>query len=607
MKIRISEDLELNAEDFLESAIGVIGKRGGGKSGGVKVIMEELVKVRLPFVAFDPVGVMWGIKSSLDGKAEGLPVLVIGGSHGDLRLDRRAGAQVATAVVQANISCVIDFSEEPKAAYREFVKDFAHKLFAINETPRLVILEEAPEIVPQRLRPDMTEVYEAVARLVERGRNKGIGVVMVSQRAATINKDVLTQVDALMIFGLTSPQDRKALTEWVEAWDQQGRLKEFEEGLAGLQRQEAWFWAPTAFKKGGIFQKIKVRDFTTFHPDKTHLRRSGLLEQKAVTTDVSKIIAKLGAQLERMSKEKVEAASIPKLQGRIRQLEKDLETAKGRQPAAGLSSRELKQEIEKAKAPLVEENQVLKKALRDAHRLMGIIRKVKQLIMDVEAIELKEHSVPRYISTQVQRRKGTTSASHIPQNHTLHNHIPAGKARVQVREPAVVDDEGAEIRLTKAHLKIISALAKLLGIGIERPSKNQVALWSGYSPTSGGYYNYLGQLRSAGLTDYGGDTTMFLTKEGKEYVDSMQDPPEIPSTTEDLREQVFRMVGESKSRILRILIDAHPTSLSKPELAEQAGFSPTSGGYYNYLGNLRSMGLIKYVGGEVVAAEVLFL
>src|SRR4030042_1043738 len=132
MKVRISEDLELNAEDFMESAIGVIGKRGGGKSGGVKVIMEELVRVGLPFVAFDPVGIMWGIKSSLDGKSEGFPVLVIGGSHGDIKLDRRAGAQVAVAVVQANVSCVIDFSEEPKAAYREFVRDFSHKLFAVH-------------------------------------------------------------------------------------------------------------------------------------------------------------------------------------------------------------------------------------------------------------------------------------------------------------------------------------------------------------------------------------------------------------------------------------------------------------------------------------------
>lgn len=282
-KIHISKDLALPAEDFVESCIGIIGKRGGGKSGGIKVLMEEFVKTGLPFVAFDPVGILWGIKSSLDGSSPGLPILVIGGSHGDLRLDRRAGAQTAEAIVQANISAIIDFSEEPKRAYREFVRDFCHKLFAINDVPRHVIIEEAPELVPQRLRPDMTDVFEAVERLVSRGRNKGIGVTLVSQRAATISKDVLTQIDALFIFGLTSPQDIKALTEWVQAYDQMGRLPEFQAGIAGLRPQEAWVWSPVAFKEGGIFQKIRVRNFTTFHPDKTHLRRAGLLERKPVT------------------------------------------------------------------------------------------------------------------------------------------------------------------------------------------------------------------------------------------------------------------------------------------------------------------------------------
>ncbi len=650
MKIRISEDLEFNAEDFLESAIGIIGKRGGGKSGGVKVVMEELVKVGLPFVAFDPVGIMWGIKSSLDGKAEGLPVLVIGGSHGDLKLERRAGAQVATAIVQANISCIIDFSEEPKAAYREFVKDFCHKLFAINDTSRLVILEEASELVPQRLRPDMAEVFESVERLVSRGRNKGIGVIMVSQRAATINKDVLTQVDALIIFGLTSPQDRKALTEWVEAWGQKGRLKEFEDGLAGLQRQEAWFWAPTLFKQGGLFQKIRIRNFKTFHPDKTHLRRSGLLEQKPVTTDVSKIITKLGAQLERFSKEKVEAASIPKLQARIRQLEtqitqleKGLEAAKSRQSTAALSSRDFKAKVDEARQPLHEQIRDLKAdqnlLLKGAKHHVLILRKLKQVIMEATdldaasaAFERKHVSAyaPKHASADAPKCKGSSpliqsrpvvrSVSPKPSVREGERHLltsievrrhPSTSKEVKRPLSAPGDVDGSPgpdtgLHLTKAHLRIIGALAKLHGIGIVKPSKTQVALWSDYSPTSGGYANYLGQLRSADLIEYGGHGTMFLTNEGKHLVESMEDSPEIPSTVEDLREQVFRMVGESRTRILKILIDADREPISKPELAEQAGFSPTSGGYANYLGNMRSMGLINYVSGGVVATEVLF-
>jgi len=288
--LHLGDGLDLPAEDALESVFGVIGKRGRGKSGMVKVLMEEFCRAGLPFVALDPVGIMWGIRSGLDGKEGGHPVLVVGGLHGDVPLHKDGGAEIAKEIVKANVSCVVDFSSESKATYRRFVAEFADTLYRINDVSRHVVIEEAPELVPQRLRPDMTTVFDAVERLVSRGRNKGIGVTLVSQRAATIHKDVLTQLDTLVVFGLTSPQDRKALREWVEAKADAEQLKIFEEGLAGLKRQEAWVWSPEAFE---IFGRYMVRPFTTFHPDKTHLRRQGLLSVKPVCTDVTAIIAAL--------------------------------------------------------------------------------------------------------------------------------------------------------------------------------------------------------------------------------------------------------------------------------------------------------------------------
>src|SRR3990172_4914091 len=345
--------LALPAEETVEAAIGIIGKRGRGKSGAVKVLMEELVKAKLPFVMFDPVGIAWGLRSSLDGSApSGAHVLVVGGAHGDVRLERRAGAEGARAIVQANISAIIDFSEEPKSVYREFVCDFSHEIFKVNDTSRLIIIEEAPELVPQRLRPEMTQVFEAVERLVSRGRNRGLGVVLVSQRAATINKDVLTQVDALMVFGLTSPQDRKALRDWVEAKADEGHLHQFEEGLASLERQEAWFWAPEAF--GGIFRKIRVRPFTTLHPDKTHLRRAGLLKVKPVTTDVTTIVATLGTAVAKISKEKTAVVDAKRLQAQVAKL--DAENARLRaRPAAPTPSQAGMRRVE---IPVVKDGQI---------------------------------------------------------------------------------------------------------------------------------------------------------------------------------------------------------------------------------------------------------
>ncbi len=593
-KVRVSTDLELNAEDFLESAVGIIGKRGGGKSGGVKVIMEELVGVGLPFVAFDPVGIMWGIKSSLDGKSEGLPVLVIGGSHGDLKLNRRAGAEVAAAVVQANISCVIDFSEEPKAAYREFVRDFCHRLFTINETPRLVILEEAPELVPQKLRPDMMEVFESVERLVSRGRNKGIGVIMVSQRAATINKDVLTQVDALMVFGLTSPQDRKALTEWVEAWDQQGRIKEFEAGLAGLRRQEAWFWAPTLFKQGGIFQKIRIRDFKTFHPDKTHLRRSGLLEQKPVTTDVSGIIKKLGAQLEKFSKEKAEVAAVPKLQARIHQLEKDLERARAA-PSQGLSRPELRQQVHKATAPLLKEIHELKQQLRSAATVTKLLLRVKQVLAEVP--DIGTHKGASFGS-----HKGTPMSTHLsPSNRTVNTECNRrDNSKCYSYDKLARPDTEDSQQLKKGAIKMLRELASRSPLTLTRA---QLGTLAGFTPSGGTFASYFSTLKRLGYLEEDSGRNVRVTESGLEFIGEV---PPAPSTHEEIMAMWARNLKSGAMRMLQVLVDNYAESVSKGDLAEFSGFEVSGGTFSSYLSILKRNGLIEVRGDEVRAKEVLF-
>jgi hypothetical protein len=59
--------------------------------------------------------------------------------------------------------------------------------------------------------------------------------------------------------------------------------------------------------------------------------------------------------------------------------------------------------------------------------------------------------------------------------------------------------------------------------------------------------------------------------------------------------------------ILRALIELYPESVEKGELAEQIGVSPTSGGYFNNLGRLRTLGAVDYPqAGSVAATALLF-
>lgn len=103
---------------------------------------EEMARAGLPWMCLDPVGVWWGIRAKPDGTPGGYPAVVIGGTHGDLPLDRADGAKIARALISENVCAVIDLSRESKKFWHTFVTDFALELMQLNpQTPRHIFLE----------------------------------------------------------------------------------------------------------------------------------------------------------------------------------------------------------------------------------------------------------------------------------------------------------------------------------------------------------------------------------------------------------------------------------------------------------------------------------
>ena len=246
----------------------ILAKRGAGKTYTGAVMAEEFYKNNIPFVVFDPIDVWWGLRFNKNGKDKGLPVVVFGLEHADIKLDRDMGRRIAQAVVRENVSVVISTFGLPKVAQRHLIAEFSEELLNINNTPRHIFVEEAHEFVPQRVQGAMGKVFSAVEALVVMGRNRGIGVTLINQRAATVNKDVLTQLDTLLAFRNVSPQDRKALKEWVEAHSAEGDFDKFMDSLPTLPTGEGWIWSPEFM---GVFEKIKIRRRETFHPDREKL------------------------------------------------------------------------------------------------------------------------------------------------------------------------------------------------------------------------------------------------------------------------------------------------------------------------------------------------
>lgn len=246
----------------------VLAKRGAGKTYAAAVLAEEFHAAAIPFVVFDPIDVWWGLRLKADGKGAGLPVVVFGAEHADLPLEAEMGPSIARAIVAGNVSCVLSTFGMSKRGQRRLIAEFAEELLKINATPRHIFIEEAHEFVPQRIGSDMGATFNAVSNLVVMGRNRGLGVTLVNQRAATINKDVLSQIDTLIALRSVGPQDRAALREWVEHHAAEGDFRAFLESLPSLPTGEGWLWSPEFL---GKFERIKIRPRRTFHPDREKL------------------------------------------------------------------------------------------------------------------------------------------------------------------------------------------------------------------------------------------------------------------------------------------------------------------------------------------------
>lgn len=203
-------------------SLAILAIRGAGKTYTGSVIAEEVLTAGVQLVVLDPLGAWWGLRSAASGNGPGYSVVIFGGEHGDIPLDARAGAVLADLVVEHRLSCILDLSAfRSKADERRFAADFGEHLFRAKgpeaeRTPLLFVVDEADEFMPQRVMGESARMLGAYEQIAKRGRIRALGLVCISQRAAAVHKDVLTQCSTLIVQRTVSKQDRTALVNMEE-------------------------------------------------------------------------------------------------------------------------------------------------------------------------------------------------------------------------------------------------------------------------------------------------------------------------------------------------------------------------------------------------------
>lgn len=284
--------------DAAAQKFALLGVSGSGKTTLGHVMAEEFCKIGQPWIALDPVGVWWGLRAGQDGSPGGYPVVVFGGQHGDLPITKDSGRKIAEALTNEAVFAVIDLKMESKRFWHTFVTDFAMALLELNpREPRHIFIEEAPEFVPQKTRVELTaRCKEAVERLVRLGRNNGYGCSLLSQRSATVDKDVLSQCENLFVLRSTGKHDYRALADWlVAAGSEVTEERKYLKHLAKLKDGHGWFWSPHWM---GTLERIRVRQKETFHPGAT--RKVGVEQKTASMANVKEFVDRLKHQLSKV-------------------------------------------------------------------------------------------------------------------------------------------------------------------------------------------------------------------------------------------------------------------------------------------------------------------
>jgi hypothetical protein len=564
--------------DAVTQTFAILGKRGSGKTTTAVVFVEELLRARQHVVLLDPLDVAWGLRASRDGKAAGYPITVLGGEHADLPLEPTAGAVIAEFVVEHHAPLILSLRQFSIGDQRRFVTDFAERLYALkgkqaNRTALHLVIDEVDEFAPQRIPTGHERMFGAIDRIVRRGRSAGLGVTMISQRPAVIHKDILTQAEVLICHQTVSPQDRKALLEWVKAHDAHDQQATFTETLATLRRGEAWVWSPGWLD---LFKRLQIRDRTTFDSSATpKAGEAAVTPSNLAPVDLKALEGRIADTIERAK------ADDPKeLRKRIGVLERELASAK---PAL-VAERILE-------VPFVPPavTATLRSLDESFHRFHTEVLKA----VNVHASEVNTHLVNIFglIANVSQKDQEFRQARPVPGSTAPQPNLsPTGKSV----SPAPARATTA-FGFGKAERSILSVLAQYP----QGRTKVQIALLAGYSHNGGGFNNALSALRAKGLIIGNGDR-LTLTQEGVKV--APHDP--LPRGRE-LLAYWFTQLGKAERLVLDQLAGCYPRGMDKATLGQATGYEPNGGGFNNALSRLRTLELIEGR-GELRASAIFF-
>lgn len=487
----------------------------------------------------DPIGVWWGLRSSADGSAAGLPIVIFGGDHADIPINADMG-EIVAGVVLDRVSAILDLSSFKRSEQDRFVEHFTDHLYQRRkqgDTPSLIIVDEAHSFIPQRPMPDQTRVLGAMERLVRHGRVKGLGVAVASQRAASVNKSVLNLCELLFAMRTSATIDRKTVDDWLSGHVSEEQRKEVLASIAGLDVGETYY-SSAAFLHA--FGRVRIRQRHTYDSSATPKVGEARRQPKTLA-DVD--IDRLRVVFEEIQVE-VTANDPNQLKAMIVDLRKQLAD---RPP-------------ERVEVPVIDPDQLdqLKTSVED---IIGLGKDLIAVGNNLAAVLGAAYA-----------RTGQPLAAESPKL------APAIAPKVA---PSII----------KQQQKLLDTLHSFSALGVTRVPKTVIAVVSGVSPRSSSFDANLRDLRNNNLID-ANPHSVALTEAGR--LTPWTTAKSTPTLAQYRRTwiELLRLTPGQQS-LFRSLV-ATTGWIRREDLAVNAKVSPTSSSLDSTLRLFRDLGLVEF-------------
>ena len=551
--IQLAKDFSIPVNDYANQGNAILGIRGAGKTYTAMKAAEELLENSIPIVVYDPIGVWKNLKVGV-GKHSGFPIVVAGGEGSDIILTKDNAVDIIRAAMKEKISIIFDlYSPElsNKSTWIKIVQETVDVLMNENKPfgLRHVFLEEAAEFIPQRLQPQHSRVYSSLERMARMGRNAGLGLTLINQRAEEVNKAILEICECTLLHKQVGKNSLKSIQQWFD-YRQIENVARIIRSLPALEQGECW-----VIGIGDKPELIKIAPRKTFHPDPKQSKQN---HRGEMTVDVSGFVSKMNLQLIN-SKEKVPP-------GKFENVDHDIYKFKN-------EITQLKQEIDLHKAAnseLQQQVRALQSKMKDYSFRMNKIRDLvddASIVTDpIKDIAIK-FDVPALVVAPI-KKAGSTPVHKVVKNIGDGTYSPG---------------------------KCAGAIASFLATYPERSfSKVQVAIAAGYAVGSGNFNNALAELNTRGY---------LIRDGGKLQINLGADLSLLPSYEVKIHPSLTfaEKLGKCEKEIYEVLMKHPKHQFSKDQVANLTPsiYAPNSGSFNNALARLNTLELIKRESGLI--------